>query len=288
MHAQDPELAAGYIFALDSINFGAPFKMHLMRENVIPRENGSLYRLVSKSLKRWYETDPPSARTLAVLTPKKLRRILGFGNEGPNSRKLTDLFAACLNETGRFVQNETKGKFMPLVQQADGSVDAFIERIGFISHFQDCADYRGRKITFGKRAQILTADMHLALEKAGVTAFRDTERLTVFVDDVLPRVFHETGVAEYSPVLSRFIARSFFLPERPDLQTEMRACAGYIGSRIAQAVGLQDMNVDHYLWEIGSRKIFAIHDPGAQKLWDALYAQPVAWEKYPAASLTNY
>jgi len=288
MHALNPELAAGYIFALDSINFGAPFKMHLMRENVIHRESGSLYRQVAKALKRWYEADPPSARTLALLSPQKLRRILGFGNEGPASRKLTELFTCCLNETGRFVQQETGGWYLPIVQQAEGSVDSFIEMIIAIPHFQDCADYKGRKITFGKRAQILAADMQMAFGKAGIEAFHDTERLTVFVDDVVPRVFYETGVTEYSSDLSLVAAQSFFLPETPDMETEMRACAGHIGGQIAQQTHLQDMNVDHHLWGIGSRKVFFLDDPQAKKLWDALYVHPVNWEKYPAAALTNY
>src|SRR5690606_35537026 len=73
--------------------------------------------------------------------------------------------AACaraLNETGRFVTGRYGGRFMALVEDADGDAASFVRTLASLDHFNDTHLYRGRAVALHKRAQIAAADLQLA------------------------------------------------------------------------------------------------------------------------------
>ena len=74
---------------------------------------------------------------------------------------------------------------------------------------------------FLKRAQIATAD----LARAGVAAFHDLDRLTMFADNLVPHVLRLDGLLDYDAALCERIEREELIEHDSRAEIEIRACA---------------------------------------------------------------
>ena len=74
---------------------------------------------------------------------------------------------------------------------------------------------------FLKRAQIAAAD----LARAGVAAFRDLDRLTMFADNLVPHVLRVDGMLTYDAELLDRIERGELIEHGSPEEVEIRACA---------------------------------------------------------------
>ena len=76
-------------------------------------------------------------------------------------------------------------------------------------------------VPFLKRAQIAAAD----LARAGVAAFHDLDRLTMFADNLVPHVLRIDGVLTYDPDLVVGSSSGELIEHDSPEEIEIRACA---------------------------------------------------------------
>jgi hypothetical protein len=102
-------------------------------------------------------------------------------------------------------------------------------------------------VGFYKRAQITANDLVLA----GVAAFGDVDRLTIFADDLVPHVLRVDGVLTYAPELAARVDAGLPLPAGGGMERELRACAVHACERLAARSGVPPRVLDNWLWNRG-------------------------------------
>lgn len=243
-----PEETASYILTLDSINFGSGYKPLLVKEGW-KTVNGSLYFTISTRLKEYFERyGPLSARALTEMTPAQVAVLLGLDNAKPWSEKFSAICAANLHETGQLIESGYGGRFLNLIEGADGSAARFVGVLSSLPTFSDIHRYKGRDIAFYKRAQITAADLHLAFSRLGRTLFDDVGRLTMFPDNAVPHILHMDGVLDYAPELAAHIAAGQEISSGSEPEVEIRAGAAHAVELMAARKGMKAMDLDHILW----------------------------------------
>ncbi|MGH2882087.1 MAG: queuosine salvage family protein, partial [Solirubrobacteraceae bacterium] len=120
---------------------------------------------------------------------------------------------------GRHVATEHDGRFADVVDAAGSSAVALVHTLNSWDSFADTSGYDGITVPFLKRAKIAAAD----LSRAGVAAFRDLDRLTMFADNLVPHVLRLDGLLSYDPVLLQRIERGELIEHGSREEVEIRA-----------------------------------------------------------------
>ena len=102
---------------------------------------------------------------------------------------------------------------------------------------------------FYKRAQIAANDLALA----GVAAFADIDRLTIFADNLVPHVLRIDGVLVYAPELAARIDARRGAPEAGGEEREIRAARCTRASSSPRAAACRRATLDNWLWNRGQR-----------------------------------
>jgi hypothetical protein len=233
------ELAAFWL-TLDAINFGSGWFPTLRK-----REGRSGYFTIATAIKsRFVEHGPWSAHTLTQIDAGEVAETLG---QDPD-HELMALFARALNDLGRRVDAEHEGKFAGVPDAAESSAVALVDRLAGWDSFADTSRYDGLTVPFLKRAQIAAAD----LARAGVAAFRDLDRLTIFADNLVPHVLRMDGLLSYDPSLLDRIERGELVEHDSREEIEIRACALHAARLIAAGrPGATEAVIDYILWHRG-------------------------------------
>ena len=248
----DPEATAAFVLTLDSVNFGSGW-FPLLRK----RPGLSGYYTVATSLRdRFAAEGPIPAAALAALTAADCAALFGQRGAPAPVRGLMTRFAASLNDLGRLVEHEHGGRFLGLVEAADGSAERLVERLVVLPSFRDVATHRGQPVPFLKRAQLAAADLALALDGAAPAHFGDLDRLTIFADNLVPHVLRIDGVLRYHPDLAARIDRGDLLRAGSAAEVEIRACAVDAAERLVallrpEAPEITAQRLDFLLWHRG-------------------------------------
>jgi hypothetical protein len=229
------ELAAFWL-TLDAINFGSGWFPTLHKA---PGRSG--YETIALGLRERFELQGPwSAEAMTDLTARELASVFGQAPE----HELMALFADSLRDLGRHVSQDHGGSFAAVAPVGRSAV-ALVERLGQWDCFSDVSVYRGLRVPFLKRAQIAAAD----LGRAGLVAFTDLDRLTMFADNLVPHVLRLDGVLEFAPGLVHRIDRGELIEHGSPEEVEIRACAVHAVEMITRArPGLMAASVDQGLW----------------------------------------
>jgi hypothetical protein len=221
---------AAYLLTLTTINFGSGWFPTLRK-----RAGMSGYFTVASSLAdRFRKVGPWSNEQLRALTTEEVAATLG---QRPD-HELMSLFAQALRQLGTFLGERTP---LALVESANGSADALARTVANgMSMWND----RG----FYKRAQILSSDLALA----GVAAFEDLDRLTIFADNLVPHVLRCDGVLVYDPALAMHVDAERVLTNARQ-EREIRACAVHACTHIARRLGVSEPTLDMWLWNRGQQ-----------------------------------
>ena len=217
-----------YVLTLDAINFGSGWFPTLRK-----RPGCSGYYTVAWALAdRWRERGPWSPAELRTLDAATVANVLG---QEPG-HELMKLYAEALRDLGRFLGERTA---LAAIGEAGGSAERLAETLAAGMPF---FDDRG----FWKRAQIVSNDLALA----GVAAFDDLDRLTIFADNLVPHVLRVDGVLVYDEALAAHIDAARLLPPG-EQEREIRACAVHAGELIAARTGTPARTLDVWLWNRG-------------------------------------
>jgi hypothetical protein len=120
--------------------------------------------------------------------------------------------------------------------------------------FDDIAIYRGRKVRFFKRAQILVCDLWGAFGGKQWGAFDNIETLTAFADYKLPQILRAWGIVQYAPSLARKVDAQIELTASSAAEVEIRAATLWAVEFLRDALAARGRNlwsiqVDWILWE---------------------------------------
>ena len=248
------DATVAFVVTLDSINFGSGYFPALRK-----RPGLSGYFTIASSLNDFFnEQGPLSARQLREISSERCRSLFGQEPSDPTVVELMALFAKALNDLGGYLHERFDDSFTKLVLAADGSVDRLIVILEEMPLFRDVETYEGADVAFYKRAQLMTADLALALEGSGPGRFDDLSKLTMFADNLVPHVLRVDGVLRYDPALLEQINTGELIAPSSKQEVEIRACAVYAVERIAEELrrtgrAVTAMELDYFLWNRGQQ-----------------------------------
>lgn len=252
----EPEMVAGYVLALDAINFGSGYFPALSVARGDQRRFG--YNDVARPLKDWLRREPEvlRAETLAEekLSGEQLAEELLLP-DCAEALELAGLFRQALAELGRFVSAEFGGRYLRLVEGTGESALTLVRTLLRMPMFRDGRSWRGNWIPFLKRAQIAACDLHLALKPAGLASFRDLHELTIFADNALPYILREAGLLVVTDELAERVDRErALLAAGSEEEIELRAATVWIVEELKRLLDTQGgiqttaVELDHILW----------------------------------------
>jgi hypothetical protein len=198
-----------------------------------------------------------SAPEWRAVAAQDFHEMLGVpAGRHPALDALMEKFAAHLKATGDKLAEAHGGDVLHLVAAAEGSAAKLAELVAGWPSFRDVAAYKGRDVPLYKRAQILAADMHLALAGMPPADFSDMDALTCFADNMVPHVLRCDGVLDYAPDLATRIDAGVLIEAGNAEETELRAVAIHAVELMRQAALAQGrqvtaVNLDHILWNRG-------------------------------------
>jgi hypothetical protein len=221
------EAVARYLLTLDSINFGSGW-FPILRK----RPGCSGYTTVAATLSDRFRAHGPWGN--AELRSLDTRTIAATLGQSPDL-ELMALYAEALRALGRWLGERSAVD----VIDENRSAELLATRL---ASAMPLFDDRG----FYKRAQIVPANLALA----GVAAFDDLDRLTIFADNLVPHVLRCDGVLVYEPRLAAHIDAG--RPLRPGPQErEIRACAVHACELLSARLGVAPRVLDNWLWNRG-------------------------------------
>jgi putative queuosine salvage protein len=253
----DPETTAAFVLTLDAVNFGSGW-FPLLRK----RPGLSGYFTIATSLKHRFEREGPlSAGDLMAMTAANCAAIFGQTDAPPPIQDLMARFADSLRDLGRLVERDYGGRFLHLVEAADGSAERLVRALAALPSFQDVARYGGRDVPFYKRAQLAVADLHLAFDGVGPGRFDDLDQLTIFADNVVPHVLRVDGILRYDLDLAARIDQEELILSGSAAEVEIRACALDTCERIVAVLrptepGITAPRLDYLLWNRGRQPVY--------------------------------
>ncbi len=260
-YAGHPEKTVAYLLVLDTINFcfWPPLGQAKWEISYGTRTASGYYGLAA-ALKRAMEEGIPIHRAsyLAEMQHKDLQYIL----RGRGTLQLMEKRLENLNELGICLETKFQGNPLNLIEAANKSALSLVQLLRtHLASFRDEATYRGEKVFFYKRAQILAADIHGAFngEKWGV--FEDIEALTAFADYKLPQVLRQLGIIRYAPSLETKIDQLILIPPGSTEEVEIRAQTIWAVELICRKLAdlgkhISPFQLDWILWNLGQSDRF--------------------------------
>ena len=252
------EATAGFVIALDAINFGSGWFPVLRK-----RPGMSGYHTVASCLQDVVAaTGPLTGPRLRSSTPPEICDIFGQDPDG-EAAELMGLFATAWNDLGELVDHRFDGSFTAMVEHADHSAARLVGTLDQLPFFHDRSPYElpdGTTIDVPlyKRAQIVAGDLDRAFAGSGPGHFDDLDRLTIYADNLVPHVLRLDGVLGFDDELVQRIDRGDLLESGEPAEVEIRAVAVHavelIGAQL-RAVGharATSGRLDYVLWNRGA------------------------------------
>jgi hypothetical protein len=131
-----------------------------------------------------------------------------------------------LRELGQVLQQRFGGSFKSVVDESKWDALALVDLIvrNCPNVFDDSAEYRGRKVGFYKRAQLLPLQLHDIFEAGLINKnISGYQELTTLADYKIPQHLRKFGILEYSPALAQKVDTLIELPEGGEEEVEIRA-----------------------------------------------------------------
>jgi len=252
--SDDKEDSLAYIFALDSINFGSGYFEKARADHGLNIN----YYYVAKALKGAFDNQ-------TVNTPEKwmevsyadLFDIFSFSRgEYEAIDKMLKSFEGALQDTGRHIVENYKGKVCNFIEASDYSAVKIADDLADWKYFKDCSVYKEREIFFLKRAQILPADIDLIYKDY----LKDVDKLTMFADNRVPHTLHCDGVLKYNEDLEAKINNREAFKFGSEEEVEMRAGAIHAVELmkhhlVSKGIKVRSVDLDRLLWHRGEDEI---------------------------------
>jgi hypothetical protein len=254
-----PAATAAYILALDSINFGSGVFAAAERAGIVLE-----YAPVAKSLKAVFLDgrlhDPEEWLQLTSEDCHAAFKIPA--GVDPALDQLMHDFCRHLHMTAWAIQKDL-GDMATMLTGYRGRGPDLLEVFCRWPHFRDVTAWQDREVAIFKRAQIMLADLELALGKPDTPHFGGLGQLTCFADNMVPHVLRADGVLAYSDALARIIDKGEMIPAGSAAEAELRCAAIHAVELMREALGgrYTSVNLDHMLWHRGYEPGFSPFKP---------------------------
>lgn len=236
-----------YIFVLDSLNFCFWEAKEYFE-----------YDTLAISLKKVLESNENVFDPISLINISQEEIQSWFGdNIIPN----IEARQIALQELGQVLIDQFNGNILELIHQANHSAVQLVYLIiQSLPSFRDTAIYKGRRIDFYKRAQILVGDLWAAFGKStninDYISFYDIDQLTMFADYRVPQILRQLGILEYSEELANLIDNHQILSFGSEYEIEIRAATIIAVEMIHQRLKENNIHIliielDWLLWQQG-------------------------------------
>lgn len=131
-----------------------------------------------------------------------------------------------LIEAAQVLNKEFNGQVSELIRRSEKSAEKLV--VLLVRHFpsyRDTGYYKGREVSFLKRAQIFVADVWHRFGGKGPGEFNDITSLTMFADYRVPQGLLYLEVLEYSKELMNTLRAGQHLEAGGEWEAEIRGCS---------------------------------------------------------------
>lgn len=245
-----------FIFLTASINFAfTDFERHVIFTTEYDGAERSDSDGMMACLKRAYDRGIPILEGSYLHSVKRgdLEEIFRGNIEMP----MLDERVAIFHEIGGALEKSYGGRFHQFLNEGPSTTAAAVERvIATFPSFRDESVYRGARVAFQKRAQLLLWYLHARFRKSGYFALEDPEQLTIFADYIVPVALRRLGVLSYSDALESAINARHLIERDSEEEIEIRAATIWACHLLTRAINAHrpadrqviDALVDTRLW----------------------------------------
>uniref|UniRef100_A0A2K6W0D4 Queuosine 5'-phosphate N-glycosylase/hydrolase n=1 Tax=Onchocerca volvulus TaxID=6282 RepID=A0A2K6W0D4_ONCVO len=249
-----------WIFLVDTINFSFWSDHEANFSVTFHGKQYTGYLAACACINRALEKNIPitSSSYMENVTPDDVRKI--FKTDDGSEIPLLQERVNVLNEAGRILNQKFDGNFYNCILKCNKSaVKLMKDVVENFESYRDFATYKGQKISFLKRAQILVSDIYLCMRKVDdVCNFHDIHELTMFPDYRVPQVLHFLDVLKYSSTLMKQLDGKELLQNGSEYEVEIRGFSIKACDDIVKVIRqkITDVNdtkynaayVDNFLW----------------------------------------
>jgi hypothetical protein len=219
--------ALDFIFLVNTINFAfTDFARHTMFRLTYAGKEWSDSEAMMACLKRAYDQGRPilEGKFLASLTLSEISDIFAANIPIPMLEERLAIF----HEVGRTLSERYQGRFWRFLEAGPRRLYAggrgLLERlVAEFPSFNDVSLYRGERVVFHKRAQLVWWNLHARFQESGFFKLEDPENLTVFADYIVPVALRVLGITSYSAELEKSIQSRKLIPAESEEEIEIRA-----------------------------------------------------------------
>jgi len=197
------------------------------------------------------------AKYLANISESNFLKIL----EGNVQIPLFEERLNILREVGNVLLKKFNGDLTNLVLKASGDSQKLLNLIiENFSSFTDESTYKGTKVYFYKRAQLLTADIYQAFIDHEFGRLKNINELTACADYKLPFVLRRLGIFSYSDYLANKIDNQIQIEKDSEEEIEIRAntiwTVELMKQKIKQKIDQVDsIHINDHIWMLGQKKL---------------------------------
>jgi hypothetical protein len=245
----DSEKSCEYLFVLDSINFCFWAKNEKDKWKI--DYNGKKidgYNALALLLKKIFENADFSS--FDKYTYSEFQKLFYGEGQIPLIKERFDI----LQENHKILKDKYSGRFSTLVERCGyDALRILSELVENFPSFRDEAEYRGRKIAFYKRAQILIGDLFCAFNGKKWGNLKNLDKITIFADYKVPQILRGCGILEYVDSLADKIDNGKSIPLGSEEEIEIRANTIWAGEFIKEelnksGINLKSFEIDWILW----------------------------------------
>lgn len=165
-----------------------------------------------------------------------------------------------LREVGKVVLENFDGDFATLVKEANnGAIKLLGLIISNFPSFEDSYLYKGKRVYFYKRAQLLVSDIYQMFNNNGYGKLKNINQITACADYKLPKVLRDLGILEYNKELAEKIDKKTELYSGSEKEIEIRACTIWANEIIKRELkkripNINSIHINDHLWLLGQAK----------------------------------
>lgn len=221
-----------WIFFVSTLNFS------FWTDENSSDENHSYQRIYKNRLYHGYEAflaalnqslengiDLIDAKIYSEITFEQMSKLF-VGSNSSVSLPMLNERVEVLHQTGEILLKKFDGHFHNCLKQINGNaVDLLQLIVQTFPSYRDETFYRGQKVSFYKRAQILINDIWGYFNGHRYGQFQDLDHLTMFADYRVPQVLSHDGILVYSSELKERLNRHEEIPFGDEDECEIRAAS---------------------------------------------------------------
>lgn len=260
--SKDREKTLDYLILLDALNFcfwpaqiasrivaGKPKNKKWEIEYQGKKYGG--YFGLSIALKKFFEENPEKAN-LKYFSKISKKEFLEIFQGGKGLQFLEKRW-----KIARAVSKKIEGKYgnsLNFMKSAKGKADILVNKIyKELPFFDDISFFKGRKILFLKRAQILVSDIWGTFGGKGIGNLKNMGYLTCFPDYKIPQILNNFAILDYSEDLAEKIKNRKIIKNGSREEIEIRSATiwavEYIKEELTKrGINFRSFEIDWILW----------------------------------------